>query len=146
MERNRKNVTADGQQSPWICALIGAGIGIGITLVAMLLMPILLLGTSSPNELVILAAPFCVAIGGCVASFVGTRLSPEQSLMPSLLCLGMMALPLVVASMFVTGERDIVMSAVILLALAASTMFTSFFMLKTASSKKKRVKKLMKRR
>ncbi len=146
MEQNRKSSLANDKQSLFISALIGAGIGIAVTLAFAFLMPLVLLNTSSPNDLVRLSAPLCTVLGGCAGSVISTKLFAEQNLLPSLVCLGLMAAPILLASLFVSGERDFLTSALVLLGLAASSLLTSFVMLRRNTSKKKRVKKLMKRR
>lgn len=135
-------------QSPGVilCALIGGGIGLALTVMATMISPLALLGLEAPNAMATQAAAFCIFLGGASGAAVAAKRCKTAPMAAGLISAAIMALPILLVSFFITGEVSWLNIAVMTASLVISALIGSVCVTKAGTSRKRNMKRALKRR
>lgn len=145
MEKSKKRRIERGGNL-FVESLISGGIGLGVAVVALLLMPIALLPLKEPGTLLLPAVSAVVVLGGAACGVTASLRFCESSLAISLIGAGVILLPIIAVSLFVSGNFNIFNFALIALLIFASSVLSGLAVVRFRSSKKRSMKRAMKRR
>lgn len=146
MKKKRINPEAVNEKSVFICALIGGGVALLITLVLALLMPLLLLATDDPNSLVMPTVCTCSFLGIAVGAVISAKLCNDSFVVSGLLTFAVMFLPILLISLIIPSENNFLSAAVLLVSSLASSLLVSVLFSKLSGNRKRSMKRVMKRR
>ena len=127
-------------------SLIGGGIGIALTLLVILISPFAMLSFGSPNSLALLFAAIAVFLGSAAGSVFSATRYKESPIVSGLLSSGIIALPLIIISIFLPYEISFTNIAVISVSLIVASLAGSISVSKFSSNRKRNMKKALKRR
>ncbi len=149
MERNNKRnavATPKKQKGIFQSALIGGGIGVALIIMLALLSPFALLSFSSPNSTVLPMTAVCVFLGGISGATLAAKSCKDSPLSAGMLSAAVIAVPLIIVSLFFGGEWWLTAFGIIIASLAVSAFVGSWVVSKAGRSRKRNMKKALKRR
>ncbi len=147
MERTKKREPEmNGSSNFFLTSLIGGGIGLGVTLLLVLLLPFAVLGFDDPNAFALPSACVCALAGSAVGSFFAVGRCKESPIAAALTASGVILVPMLIVSFFISGEFSIVGVLTVIGSIAAGSVLTSLLLTRTSKSRKRRMKNVMKRR
>ena len=144
MEKRQKLNT--GKQNWWVNSLIGGGVGLAVTVISVLLMPLLLLRSPDPNALILPAAAICLFIGAIAGSIIGALNAKGKEMISGAINCGIIfAAMLLISFMFKKGF-DLIGFLVLTAVIIISSLLGAFAVMKMNTSQKRNMNKMMKRR
>ena len=135
-----------GTQSFFKASLIGGGIGIALTALVILLSPFTILSSASPSSLSLVLAAAAVFLGSAAGSVFSATHYKDSPVLAGLLSSGVIALPLIITSLFLPYETSATNVAVISASLIVASLIGSISVSKFSSNRKRNMKKALKRR
>jgi hypothetical protein len=111
-----------------------------------LISPFAMLGLSSPNSLALIFAAAAVFLGSASGSVFSATQYKDSPVAAGLLSSGIIALPLIIVSLFLPYETSLVSIAVISASIIVASLFGSIAVSKFSSNRKRNMKKALKRR
>lgn len=149
MVKNKKRKSADpsqNQKGVFVSALIGGGIGFALIMLLALVSPFVLLGFSNPNATVLPITAACVFLGGLSGATVSARGCKASPFAAGMLSAGVIAVPMVLISLFVGGSLWLAALGAVLASLALSSFAGAYLTSRAGKSKKRNMKKALRRR
>lgn len=144
---NRKNTRKIPQGGNiFVDGLLSGGIGAGVLLLLVLVLPLLLIGLDDPNSLTLPAVCFSAFAGGAVCGVLSASRCRDNPLLCALLGATVMLLPILVGSLAVGGESDIISGIAVAAITIASSVGGAFIIQRMGSNKKRNMKKALKHR
>ena len=130
----------------WLNPLISGGIGLAVTMIMALIMPVLLLKLDRVDQFILPAAALCLFIGGFIGGIIGAINTKGKELFSGLInSTVIFSVLLFISFMFKKGfdiSGFIILTSVIIL----SSLLGAFIIMKTNGSQKRNMNKMMKRR
>ncbi len=145
MEKHKKR-RAPQSGNPYIDGLVAGGIGAGVLLLLVLLLPLLLITFDDPNSLALPAVCLSAFVGGAVCGVIAASRCKEAPLLSSLVGAAVMLSAILVASLAVGGEANITAGILVAAILLASCVGGAFVTQRFFADKKRNMKKALKRR
>lgn len=147
MERTKRpNPTNSNEGNFILPSVIGGLIGLGVTVVLLLVLPLLILGLEDPNSFVLPSVCLCALVGNASGGFVSASKSRDNIFMSVLISLATAILPVILISFFVTGDLSLASLIAVLLSTIAGNALAALSVTKFAKSKRRKMKSVMKRR
>ena len=147
MKRNKKNPTQSNRpKGILLCALMGGGVGFLAILLLALLMPMAIINSADPNSLAMPVSAACVGLGTMAGSATAAFVNKDSKFISGMSAALIPLAPMMLISLLVSGEFNMMNSIIILIALVASGAASAFAVSKIGTSRKKAMKRAMKRR
>lgn len=147
MEHRRKNTNPQKSETNiLICALIGGGIGLALSLMLALIMPMAIINSGDPNSLTTPLAAVCIGLGGMTGAVTSARKSKDSKFLAGMLSSAVILVPLSLVSFLLPQNFNMLNGIISVSALMLSAFLGAFATSKTSSNSKKNMKKAMKRR
>ncbi len=143
--RKTKNPQKD-QTNLLICALIGGGIGLALSILLALIMPMAIINSSDPNSLTTPLAAVCIGLGGMAGAVTSSKKSNQMKFLAGMLSTAVILVPIFLISLIIPQNFNIMNAIVSVSALLISASIGAFTVSKTSSNQKRNMKKAMKRR
>lgn len=143
MDTVKNHTRAGAGFPPWLCALIGGGIGLGVVLVCALLSPLLILKTEDPNSMITIFSAISVFSGGAVGAFIAANRS--KSFACGMLSSVVIIVPMLIVSILTRETPEWISALVSLIATVGASALGSYIATAAFKNKKRNMKKAMKR-
>ncbi len=127
-----------------ISCLVGGAVGLGITLLSVLLSPIALLKSGDPTSMVTLTAAICLFAGGLIGGGYSASRCKENPMGAGLLSSAVMGAPLLLLSLLLKGEMSFAVVGLMLACLLASAVTGTLIVTYRTKDKRKKMKKVLK--
>jgi len=146
MDKSKKRKPKNGEPNIWISSLISGGIGLGVIVAMLLIIPAIIITTDNPKAYISMGAIFCCLAGGITAGIIAASIAKGAEIQAAALASAVIAVPVLLIS-FVAGKGfDFLWFAIIMGSIVLSALAAAFTLLKISKNKKPNMKKLMKRR
>ena len=144
MEKRQKRIT--NEKNWWINSLIGGGIGLAISMLAALLMPILLLKLDDTYAFILPAAGLCLFAGGIAGGIIGALNTKGREIISGLINSGVMLSAMLLVSFMFKKGFDLIGFLILTAVIILSSLLGAFAVMKTNNSQKRNMNRMMKRR
>lgn len=142
----KKNPVSGNESNIFVCALIGGGIGFGITLALALILPFAVTGFDDPNSLAMPMACLSAFVGSFAGAFISAKRNGGLSVQTGLLSSAVMLLPMIAVSFIIPGESNMIGALVMVAVIVVAALLGSLAVNKLTGNRKRSMKKVMKRR
>ena len=146
MARKKKAQNIKKDTDIYIASLIGGGIGLAASLLMILISPLILIKTATPNAFAQIAACLSLFLGGCTGGFMSAVRCRNMPMGSGLLSSLVTVVPTLLVSFFIPGGADILGAVIIIAISAGGAALGAFIFLKSSGNKKKKMKRALKRR
>lgn len=147
MERTKRtNPTNESGNGVFLPSVICGLIGLGVTVALLLVLPFAVLGFENPDSFVLPSVCLCVLVGTAVGGFLAVLKCRDNALVSALTSFATVVMPIILISIFVSGEVSIASVIGVVLSALAGNGLAALAVTRFSKSKKRKMKNVMKRR
>jgi hypothetical protein len=147
MERTKRTNPMNESENGFLFpSVIGGLIGMGVTVALLLILPFAVLGFEDSDSLVLPSVCLCVLVGTAVGGFLAVLKCRDNALVSALTSFATVVMPIILISIFVSGEVSIASVIGVVLSALAGNGLAALAVTRFSKSKKRKMKNVMKRR